>query len=238
MVRHASVAGASGGLIKLARCCGTAGGSALKGRQVSRRKREWDDRKMPPLWRAVIYLREPYPGERSSHGSVPSVDQQRVLCRREARGARVEVAGEFLERSVSLTSWRGLAEAVWRAREDERLLFLVVSWWDRLAGDYQRRLNIGWRLGAVGTTVLSVEGQRTFCVDLRVVVQLREMLPAARRSAAEGYRALAAGWRRRPVAVTAHRNRRDVVWRIRRGKVGIDNVAEIVAYSGGRNIKQ
>ena len=119
---------------KLGRCCGTGGGSAMKGRQaprftyqrkearrkesiemLNRRKRERGDRKLPPVWRAVIYLREPYPGERNSHGSVPSVDQQRVLCRLEAREARVEVVGEFVDWSGSSTPWQGLtAQAVRR----------------------------------------------------------------------------------------------------------------------------
>lgn len=103
---------------------------------LNRRNRERGERAEPLSKMAVIYVREPFPGEENYYGPVPTADEQRVLCRLEARDVGAEVIGEFTDEWFFAPEWSGLTDVV-RLVKHERPLFVIVSSWDRLAGDYR-----------------------------------------------------------------------------------------------------
>lgn len=128
---------------------------------LNRRNRERGERAEPLSKTAVVYVREPFPGEENYYGRVPSADEQRVLCRLEARAVGAEVIGEFADEWFFAPEWTGLTDVAQLVKH-ERPLFVIVSSWDRLAGDYTRLFHLGWRLASSGTIVLDVERRGPF----------------------------------------------------------------------------
>jgi hypothetical protein len=132
-------------------------------KMLTRRKREYRDWvPLPRIWRAVIYLREPYPDERDQPRKRPSIDQQRLLCRCAATVLHAEVVGEFVDELVHSPSRPGLRQVLELAGQDRRLDYLIVSSQDRLAGDCDEAFEIAWRLGFAGTVMIPADAEDEF----------------------------------------------------------------------------
>jgi hypothetical protein len=129
---------------------------------LTKRKREERDEKIPRIWRAAIYLREPDEGETSDLGNVPSVNKQRVSCRCAATVLHAEVVGEFVDTAGGSHSRPGLRRMLELAGRDQRLDYLIVSSLDRLADDRDEAFEIAWRLGFEGTVVIPVDAEGEF----------------------------------------------------------------------------
>jgi hypothetical protein len=123
-------------------------------------ERDWGI--VPRMRRAAIYLREPGTDEMDQPHNVPSIDQQRVLCRCAARVQHVEVVGEFVDWWVYLPSRPGLRELLELACQDLRLDYLIVSSRDRLTSDCDKAFEIAWRLGFAGTVVIPADTEDQF----------------------------------------------------------------------------
>jgi hypothetical protein len=129
---------------------------------LTRRKREVNDWKIPRVWRAAIYLREPSRGEKNRKGHVPSIHYQGVVCRCAATVLHAEVVGEYVDRQLDFPS-RPAVDAVLRlARTDARLDYLIVSSLDRLVGDGDEAFATAWWLGFAGTVVIPADAEDEF----------------------------------------------------------------------------
>lgn len=129
---------------------------------LTRRKREERDWEMPRVWRAAIYLCESGMDEMGQPPDVPSIDQQRLLCRCAATVLHAEVVGEFVDKRLLEPSRPGLRGVLELASQDRRLDYLIVSSHDRLAGDCNEAFEIAWRLGFAGTVVIPADAEEEF----------------------------------------------------------------------------
>jgi hypothetical protein len=130
---------------------------------LTRRKREYRDWvPLPRVWRAAIYLREPNPMDANYPHNVPSIDQQRLLCRCAATVLHAEVIGEFVDERRVAPLRPGLRQVLDLAGQDRRLDYLIVSSQDRLAGDRDEAFEIAWRLGFAGTVVIPADAEDEF----------------------------------------------------------------------------
>lgn len=129
---------------------------------LTRRKREENDWKIPRVWRAAIYLREPGKGETNRAGHVPSVNYQRLCCRCAATVLHAEVDGEFVDERQSSPSRPGLRRMLERAGQEPRIDYLIVSSLDRLAVDRDEAFEIAWRLGFAGTVCIPADAEGEF----------------------------------------------------------------------------
>jgi hypothetical protein len=128
---------------------------------LTKRNREENDWKMPRVWRAAIYLREPAKDERTPHREL-SVIQQRIVCRCAATVLHAEVDGEFTDERQSSPSRPGLRRMLERAGQRPRIDYLVISSLDRLAADRDEAFEIAWRLGFAGTVVIPTDAEGEF----------------------------------------------------------------------------
>lgn len=131
-------------------------------KMLTKRKREESDWKIPRIWRAAIYLREPDEGETNDPGNVPSINKQRVSCRCAVTVLHAEVVGEFVDTVDRSRSRPGLRRMLELAGQDRRLDYLIVSSLDRLADDRDEAFEIAWRLGFEGTAVIPVDAEGEF----------------------------------------------------------------------------
>jgi hypothetical protein len=129
---------------------------------LTRRKREERDWEIPRVWRAAIYLCESGMDEMGQPHDVPSMDQQRLLCRCAATVLHAEVIGEFVDKRLLAPSRPGLRGMLELAGQDRRLDYLIVSSLDRLAGDCEEAFEIAWRLGFEGTVVIPADAEEEF----------------------------------------------------------------------------
>jgi Resolvase, N terminal domain len=124
----------------------------------TRRKREDHSWEVPRVWRAAIYLCEFGTDEPDLLRNVPSIDQQRALCRCVATVLHAEVIGEFVDKQrFWWPSRQGLHKVVELAGQGQRLDYLIVSSRDRLAGDCDEAFEVAWRLGLAGTVVVPAD---------------------------------------------------------------------------------
>jgi hypothetical protein len=123
---------------------------------------EEHDQETPQVRRAVIYLREPVEGETNRTGVVPSIDQQRVLCRYMATGLQAEIIGEMTDLRRYSPYRPGLRKVLAAARRNERVDYLILSSWDRLADTTDGALEIAWHLAFVGTVVVPADVEYEF----------------------------------------------------------------------------
>jgi DNA invertase Pin-like site-specific DNA recombinase len=112
--------------------------------------------------RAAIYLREHGTDEWDIPLSGPSIDQQRLLCRCAATVLHAEVIDEHIEEPTSSTLRPGLRLVLKLAGQNQRLDYLIVSSWDRLADDHDEAFEIAWRLSLEGTVVIPVDADDKF----------------------------------------------------------------------------
>ncbi len=129
---------------------------------LTRRKREERDWvPLPRIWRAAMYLSTDGTEEMRLLANVPSIEQQRVLCRCAATVLHAEVIGEFIDWQL-VSSRPGLRQVLELAGQDPRLDYLIVSSLDRLAGDRDEAFEIAWRLGFAGTVVIPADAEDEF----------------------------------------------------------------------------
>jgi hypothetical protein len=129
---------------------------------LTRRKREHRDwMPLPRVWRAAIYLCKDGIEEMQSPDTVPSIDQQRLLCRCAATVLHAEVIGEFADRQF-IGPRLALQEVLELARKDPRLDYLIVASLDRLTADPHEAFEIAWRLGFAGTVVIPADAEHEF----------------------------------------------------------------------------
>ncbi len=128
---------------------------------LTKRNRKESDWKMPRIWRAILYLREPESDERTSPRE-PSIGQQRLLCRCAATALHAEVDGEFVDERQSSPSRPGLRRMLERASQEPRIDYLIVSSLDRLADDRDEAFEIAWRLGFAGTVWIPADAEGDF----------------------------------------------------------------------------
>jgi hypothetical protein len=130
---------------------------------LTRRKREERDSEIPWVWRtAAIYLCESGMDKMGQPRDVPSIDQQRLLCRCAATELHAEVIGEFVDQRLVSPSRPGLRRVLELAGQDRRLDYLIVSSRDRLAVDCDEAFEIAWRLGFEGTVVIPADVEEEF----------------------------------------------------------------------------
>jgi hypothetical protein len=129
---------------------------------LTKRNREENDWKVPRVWRAAIYLREPGPGETNRAGHVPSIHYQGACCRSAAAALHAVVIGEFVDSPGASASRPGLRRILEPACQVQRLDYLIVSSLDRLAGDCDEAFEIAWRLGFAGTVVIPADAGDEF----------------------------------------------------------------------------
>jgi len=125
-------------------------------------QREERDREWLLTRRAIIYLREPVEGETNRSGIVPSIDQQRELCRHMAPEVLAKITGEMKDLRRYVPYRPGLNKVLATARREERMDYLIVSSWDRLAETVDGALEIAWHLAFVGTVVVSCDVKYDF----------------------------------------------------------------------------
>jgi hypothetical protein len=125
-------------------------------------QREKCDQEAPRIRRALIYLREPVEGEANRSGTVPSIDQQRELCRHMATEQLAKITGEATDLRRHVPHRQGLNKVLAKARREERMDYLIVSSWDRLAETVDGALEIAWHLASVGTVVVSCDVKHDF----------------------------------------------------------------------------
>jgi DNA invertase Pin-like site-specific DNA recombinase len=125
-------------------------------------QREKRDREWLLVRRALIYLREPVEGEVNRSGIVPSIDQQRELCRQMAPELLAKITGEMTDLRRYVPYRPGLKKVLATARREERMDYLIVSSWDRLAETVDGALEIAWHLAFVGTVVVSCDVKHDF----------------------------------------------------------------------------
>jgi hypothetical protein len=121
---------------------------------------EKEDQKKPP--RAGIYLSELGLDEENYPYNVPSIDQQRALCRCAATALRAKLIVEYVGEMVPSTIPSGLRLVLKMASQNIRLDYLIVSSWDRLASDREEAFEIAWRLSLEGTVVVPADAENKF----------------------------------------------------------------------------
>lgn len=121
---------------------------------------EVDDQDKPK--RAAIYLSETGADKESQRPNAPSIDQQRSLCRCAATALNAEVVAEYVEEPVASTVGPGMLLVLKLAGQKQRVDYLIVSSWDRLARDYDDAFEIALHLGFEETTVVPVDEDDKF----------------------------------------------------------------------------
>ncbi len=114
---------------------------------------ETEDQGESRIWRAVIYLCKDGIEEMQPLDGVPSIDQQRLLCRCVATVLNAEVIGEYSDAQF-IGPRLGLQEVLELARKDPQLDYLIVASLDRLTADPDEAFEIAWRLGFAGTVIV------------------------------------------------------------------------------------
>jgi hypothetical protein len=129
---------------------------------LTKRNRKEDDWKLPRIWRAAIYLREPASDSREAAHREPSISEQHLICRCVATVLHAEVVGEFVDERSSWPSRPGLRGVLERAGEEPRLDFLIVSSLERLVCDFDEAFEVAWRLGFAGTVWIPADAEGEF----------------------------------------------------------------------------
>lgn len=131
-------------------------------KMLTRRKREYRDWvPLPRVWRAAIYLCNDGTEEMQPLDIVPSIDQQRLLCRCAATVLHAEVVGEFTDRQF-IGPRPGLQQVLELAGKDPQLDYLIVASLDRLMAGLNEAFEIAWRLGFAGTVVIPADAEDEF----------------------------------------------------------------------------
>jgi hypothetical protein len=131
-------------------------------KMLTRRKREERDWvPLPRIWRAAIYLCADGTEEMQPLDGVPSIDQQRLLCRCAATVLHAEVVGEFTDGQF-IGPRPGLQQVLELAGKDPRLDYLIVASLDRLMAGLNEAFEIAWRLGFAGTVVVPADAEHEF----------------------------------------------------------------------------
>lgn len=129
---------------------------------LTNRKREEQDWRMPRIWRAAIYLREPEKSEAVRPGVVSSLNAQRLACRSAATVLHAEVIGEFSDPAGMSDARPGLQGVLDLVNRERRLDYLIVPSLDRLAADRDEAFEIAWYLGFAGTVVIPADAEGEF----------------------------------------------------------------------------
>jgi hypothetical protein len=127
---------------------------------LTRRKREMPDQG-PRVWRAAIYLCKDGIEEMQPLDGVPSIDQQRMLCRCAATVLHAEVMDEFTDGQF-IGPRPGLQQVLELAGKDPQLDYLIVASRDRLTADPDEAFEIAWRLGFAGTVIVPADEEHKF----------------------------------------------------------------------------
>jgi hypothetical protein len=128
---------------------------------LTRRNREKRDWEKSRVWRAAIYLCADGTEEMQPLDSVPSIDQQRRLCRCAATVLHAEVVGEFTDGQF-IGPRPGLQRVLELASRDPQLDYLIVASLDRLMAGLNEAFEIAWRLGFAGTVVIPADAEHEF----------------------------------------------------------------------------
>jgi DNA invertase Pin-like site-specific DNA recombinase len=129
------------------------------------RKHEEHDPPSQPVSRAAIYLCEFGTDEPDPLRNVPTINQQRALCRQTATAINAQVIGEFVDNQrFWQPSRQGLCQVLEMAGQRPRLDYLIVSSWDRLGGDCYETIELAWHLGSAGTVVVSADAEHAPCI--------------------------------------------------------------------------
>lgn len=112
-------------------------------------------------WRAAVYLCKDGIEEMQPLDGVPSIEQQRVLCRHTAAALDAEVIGEFADGQF-IGPRLGLQAVLELTREEQRLDYLIVSSLDRLASCVDDAFEVAWWLGFASTVVIPADGEKGF----------------------------------------------------------------------------
>lgn len=129
---------------------------------LTKRKREVQDWKIPRVWRAAIYLREPEKDKANKLGDNLSVKSQRLACRCAATVLHAEVVGEFVDLASTPPSHSGLRRMLELASQDRRLDYLIVYSLDQLAADRDEAFEVAWTLGFAGTVIVPADAEAEF----------------------------------------------------------------------------
>lgn len=125
-------------------------------------QRKTEGQGKPQVRRAIIYLREPVQDETNRTGIVPSIEQQRVRCRHMATSLYAEIIGEMIDLRAFSPYGPGLKKVLATARRSQRVDYLILSSWDRLAATTDGALELVWHLAFVGTAVVSADAEYDF----------------------------------------------------------------------------
>lgn len=120
------------------------------------------DREKPPKRRAAIYLSESGADKRNQRRNAPSIDQQRSLCRCAATALNAEVVAEYVEEPVASTLKPGMLLVLKLAGQKQRLNYLIISSWDRLACDYDDAFEIALHLSLEDIAVFAADRDDKF----------------------------------------------------------------------------
>jgi DNA invertase Pin-like site-specific DNA recombinase len=121
---------------------------------------ETDDQEKPR--RAAIYLSEAGADKEGQRPNAPSIDQQRRLCRYAATVLNAEVVAEYVEEPVASRFSPGMLLVLKLVGQKQRIDYLIVSSWDRLAGDHEEAFEVALHLEFEGTTVIAVDEDDRF----------------------------------------------------------------------------
>lgn len=112
--------------------------------------------------RAAIYLSETGADKKNQRRNAPSIDQQRSLCRCAATALNAEVVAEYVEKPLASRLGPGMLLVLKLAGQSQRIDYLIVSSWDRLARDYEDAFEIALHLSLEETTVVPVDEDDKF----------------------------------------------------------------------------
>jgi hypothetical protein len=115
----------------------------------------------PRQRRAAIYLCIDGTEEMEVLDNVPSIEQQRVICRFMAAAIPAEIVGEFVDRqlvSPSRPALRGVLELADTAELD----FVIVTSLDRLTCEVNEAFDIAMRLFLAGACVMPASSEYRF----------------------------------------------------------------------------
>jgi DNA invertase Pin-like site-specific DNA recombinase len=122
---------------------------------------EGSDQDKPSQRRAAIYLCIDGTEEIEPLDNVPSIDQQREICRRTAAAVPAEIVGEFVDRQLVSPSRPGL-RGVLELADTAKLDFVIVVSLDRLTCEVNEAFDIAMRLCLSGTCVMPASMEYTF----------------------------------------------------------------------------
>jgi Resolvase, N terminal domain len=136
-------------------------GGPKEGEKMQKPNHEERHERKPRQRRAAIYLCIDGTEEMEPLDNVPSIDQQRAICRCTAASIPAEIVGEFVDRQLVSPSRPGL-RAVLELADTAKLDFVIVASLDRLTCDVNEAFDIAMRLFLAGACAMPASLDYTF----------------------------------------------------------------------------